>query len=120
MSLINNVPTNPTDPTKEELTNRNNARIKKIALNIYRTMQNRHESVWDMIWNNKDGLTPQEVLDSFGPDAAELFLFSSNIQTMLATAGAGYSPVDTPNEFTVNPDGTVTIGDVRVIDNPSE
>ena len=120
MSLISNIPTGPTEPTTEQLIARTNSRIKKVSLNIYKTMENRHESVWDLIWNNKDGLTPQEILDSFGSDAAELFLFSGSIQAMLASAGAGYVPVETPNEFVVNGDGTVTVGDPRVIDNPSE
>ena len=115
MSLINNVPTEPTEPTTEQLVARTNTRIKKVSLNIYKTILNRHESVWEMIWDNSNGLTPQEVLDSFGSDAAELFLFSSNIQTMLAAAGAGYVPVETPNEFVVNGDGTVTVGEPRDI-----
>ena len=64
-----------------------------------------------MIWNNGNGVSPQEVLDEMGTDAAELFTFSTSIQGMLYEADNTYISITPPYEYTINEDGTVTVGD---------
>lgn len=44
-----------------------------------------------MLWNNPKA-TPQEILDEYGSDAAALFSFSSQIQTMATAIDAGFHP----------------------------
>jgi len=119
MPLIDITPNTPIEPTKEQKLNETKSTIKNISKNMFETIVKRHQFVWDMIWDNSRGLTPQEVVDAFGSDAYELFVFSLNIQTLLAQANINYSFMSTPNEFVINPDGTVTIGELKVTEEPS-
>ena len=81
---------------------------------MYSKMLRQHQQLWDLLWNNPSGLTAQEVLDEYGSDAAQFFIISQGIQTMLVQAMTGYVPIVPPFPYVINPDGTVTIdyGDV--------
>jgi hypothetical protein len=68
-----------------------------------------HLTAFNNIWNNPD-FTPQQVLDSFGTDAARLFSDSSATQTFLAAVLDGYEPLTPTAAYTINNDGTVTVG----------
>ena len=116
MSLIDNSSNDYAEPTHEEKCAASKTRIKRMCSNIYQQMEGQHKNVWEMIWNNRRGLSPQDVLDEFGSDAKDLFIFSSSIQAMLYQANpTNYVPLETPLEYTINPNGTVTIA----TDNPS-
>lgn len=80
-----------------------NARLKEV-------MKNMHASIFNQIWNNPNA-TPQEIIDGFGADAIQLFIFSSGIQQMLAGAEADYEPLVPPYEHTISQEGVITVGD---------
>ncbi len=62
------------------------------------------------VWDNQQGLTPQEVMDALGTNAADLFQLSALLVTTVNTAKPGTLDGEQPYEFTINPDGTVTVG----------
>jgi len=80
---------------------------------LFAHLKAEHERLAQIVWNNPRGMTPQEVLDGFGADAAELFRLSSLLVQVLNEAEPGGYPYQTPNEFTINGDGTVTVGAKR-------
>jgi hypothetical protein len=55
-------------------------------------------------------MTPQEIFDLFGADSYKMFELCSEIQTMLLSVDANYQPLVPPYEYTINEDGTVTVG----------
>jgi len=75
---------------------------------LYKRIKNEHSKIFDMIWNTRD-ITPQEVLDSFGTDAQDLFTFSSSIQTLLSQVDSNYVALVPPMEYEINENGTVTV-----------
>jgi len=101
------------EPTTEEKLEATEQKVKHLCKNMFEHINNNHSLIWDLVWNNKLGFTPQEVIDTFGTDAKDLFELSDGIQTLAASACSDYVVKTTPNEYTVNPDGTVTIGEPR-------
>ena len=62
------------------------------------------------IWNNIDGLTPQQAIDLFGKDAADLFMLSNAYCMMLETyTGQPQKVMPEGWSFIFNEDGTVTV-----------
>lgn len=68
------------------------------------------KSNFDQVWNNPLGLTPQQVFDSFDTSAAQLFLIASSIQTAINTIVPNTATQTPPYNYTINQDGTVTVG----------
>jgi hypothetical protein len=85
-------------------------RIVDMSTNMFKRMKQEHARIFNMLWNNPKA-SPQEILDEYGTDAAELFSFSLQIQTMAKAIDPTYVRLVSPYEYTINPDGTVTIGD---------
>lgn len=86
---------------------------KRIAKKSYETLQGligAYGDIKTMVWNNQQGLTPQEVFDALGTNGAELFQLSGLlVQTVNAAKPGAINPAQ-PYEFTINEDGTVTVG----------
>jgi len=85
-------------------------RIVANSTGMFRRMKQEHARIFNLLWNNPKA-TPQEILDQYGTDAAELFSFSLQIQTMAKAIDPGYVPLVSPYEYTINRDGTITVGD---------
>jgi len=100
--------------TTEQKAKQDHKYICTMFRNIRDRIEEEHNIIWNIIWNNERGLTAQEVLDDFGTDAYDLFLFSNSIQSLLSEADPEYNHLVTPSEYTVNTDGTITIGTERV------
>jgi hypothetical protein len=98
------------------------SQIFKMSNSVYEHMKRQHNYIWKLIWSNRNGASPQEVLDGMGTDASELFTFSIGIQGMLYQADNTYIPMTPPYEYVINDDGTVTVGDLIPVEivNPSE
>ena len=60
------------------------------------------------LWNNPNA-TPQEILDVYWVNAAQLFITSRDIAIFINSLDPTWEPPVSPNEFTINPDGTVTV-----------
>ena len=61
-----------------------------------------------LVWQNSDGLSPQEVFDAFGTDAVELLRLSSIVKNAINAATPNVID-DIPATLTPNEDGTVTV-----------
>jgi len=100
-------------PTTADKQDRAKAHIDAIIAGCWNTMVIAQHDGIDAFWNNKDGLTPQQVADKYGTRAGALFAFNTALVTFLLTQAAARSVnviVKPPtNAFTVNQDGTVTI-----------
>jgi len=101
--------------TKAEKAFEHRKKITDISKKLYRKNENLHRQLFNMVWES-DELTPQEILDEYGTDAKDLFIFSGQIQGMLLAINPNYIALDTPNEYVINLDGTITIGDPRDIE----
>lgn len=71
--------------------------------------QSLEESV-NLIWHHAE-CTPQEVLNEFGTDAALLFQASAMVNNLIVTFDPSYSAPPATHRITINPDGTVTVGE---------
>ncbi len=69
--------------------------------------------LYQEVWQNADGLTPQQVCDALGTKAGNLFVIAGTMANALYTidpAGVG-AMVNVPSGYTatINADGTVTV-----------
>lgn len=67
------------------------------------------KDLFNQVWNHPD-LTPQQVMDAFGADAAQLFILAGGTQNYLNAIVPGTVTEVPPKAFVINEDGTVTIG----------
>ena len=106
MALIYVPPPTPT-PTPDQ------AYAQAIALStmMYTQLATNHTALFNYIWYNQDGITPQQFMDEYGVDASGLFNISSQIQYFLGTINPSYVPLSPPSNININfnPDGTVTL-----------
>lgn len=85
--------------------------IKQRSTQAFQMLKGTAMSLAQIVWANPEGLTPQEVLDAVGHDAAALFQVSSLVSQILAIAtGEAPAAVMPPGwTYTINPDGTVAV-----------
>ena len=102
-----------TEPTKAEKQARVAERILQSARQIYQQLVSSQQQGIQMLWQNGQGLTPQEVCDGLGADAAKVFELHgmmTNAIVQIATAGGIQPDITFPtNAFTINADGSVTV-----------
>lgn len=101
MSIYETPERNKLEETKSIITNTN-----VMLLNHMKTLLKNN---FDMVWNNPD-LSAQEVLDSFGSDAVTLFSDSYKLQVVIKEIDPSYNVLSPSVKYTINEDGTVTIG----------
>jgi hypothetical protein len=69
----------------------------------------------EFMWDNPQGLTPQDVCDAAGVDAGKYLTSHGALTGAITAAAAAFS--GTPDialpthAFTINPDGTATVGE---------
>jgi acyl-CoA synthetase (AMP-forming)/AMP-acid ligase II len=85
---------------KTQITESLNAGIREICV--------RFDSLFTAVWRDPR-LTPQQVFDVFGSDAASLFVFAAAIQQAVNTIAPEALPQVPLAEFAINADGTVTV-----------
>ena len=103
-------------PTTEQKQTRVNNRIKRLSVDTLNHIKAQHREMMQAVWNNPAGLTPQQVMDAFGSEAAELFQLSDQLLTMLGNVKPDdpyLAEAEAPYNYTINDDGTVTIGDKK-------
>lgn len=104
-----------TDQATRTQAQRANENLRNMAFATYRRAKGRYTSMLQDFWKDPTGLTPQQVSDALGTDAADLFHFVGNLRTfILAVNPSANIPV--PSSFgtwTINGDGTVTINSVN-------
>lgn len=94
--------------------------VRKLSQNMYQNISRQLEQSFTIVWNNSKGFTPQEVLDEFGSDAKDLFVYSAQLQQILKVVNPAYEIIEPPYDYTINADGTVTVNYPVEDDNPSE
>ena len=99
--------------TLEEKQERVAKRIKQEATNLFTGMAGTYQTLKQIVWENPAGLTPQEVFDALGSDSAQLFQLSALLVQTVNAAQPGTLDPAQPYNFTINPDGTVTVGDKK-------
>ena len=96
--------------TQQDVVAEAKKRIVGMSTAMFWRLKQEHARIFNQLWNNPKA-SPQEILDEYGTDAASLFSFSSQIQTMAASIDSSYVPVVPPYEYTIKPDGTITVGE---------
>jgi hypothetical protein len=86
-------------------------RIQKSSSFLFRQMANTYANIYTDVWVNPD-LTPQEVFDSLGASGAELLALADVLSSTVNGVVPGTIETGYPYEYTINEDGTVTIGDL--------
>ena len=79
----------------------NNASLANLIINA--------EYSFNLFWNNPSA-TPQQICDKLGTSAASAFDTSNKVFTLIISLQPSYTPPTAPLAFTINDDGTVTIG----------
>jgi hypothetical protein len=99
-----------TTTTQEQLNLKVKSEIVNCAKRGLQMTKNLHEKSFNLIWQNED---PQAILDLFGTNAAELFYASSETEALIKKRDSAYEAPTVPYEYTVNEDGTVTVGALK-------
>ena len=86
-------------------------KIQKASSFLFRQMANTYANIYTDVWVNPD-LTPQEVFDSLGTSGAELLALADVLSSTVNGVVPGTIETGYPYEYTINEDGTVTIGDL--------
>lgn len=104
----------PPDTSLAALQERTSTRILNLSRAGYDQLVRLQREGIQLVWKNRDGLTPQQVCDGLGTKAAKVFAVHAALtDALVAAQTADGIPVNvaTPTHaFTVNEDGTVTIG----------
>lgn len=69
--------------------------------------------LFNQIWNNQDGLSPQECFDGLGEDAVALLTAADLVNKMLPVLKADHVGPEAPNEIEVDKNGKVIVGKVK-------
>lgn len=73
-----------------------------------------YEVAFNDFWNNSEGVTAQEHCDALGSNAIQFFNASQATQNYILSIMPAWTPPTIPNEYVINPDGTITIGEVII------
>jgi len=86
------------------------SRVKTLVQRMVQQLVQQHRQLTRLVYKNRNKLTPQEVYDALGEDAAEVVAISWDLAAFVNTA-AGETLIDTTDlpELTLNEDGTVTV-----------
>lgn len=96
-------------PTLEQVQLQLKAELSAKLQRNFRQLLNDAQAGFNAIWNNPS-LTPQQALDAFGTDASVLFLVNQEIAEILNAIVPGSWTLEIPYNYTINQDGTVTVG----------
>jgi hypothetical protein len=77
---------------------------------LYRKNNKEHKKMFKSIWCN--GVTSQDLFTDYGTGAEDLFIVSEKLQDLLLFINPDYEVLVPPCEYIINPDGTVTVGDL--------
>lgn len=97
--------------TTEQKQDRVKTQIARKSYETFQGMIGSYNDIKERVWNNPQGLSPQEVFDALGTNSAELFQLSALLVATVNSAAPDTLDGSQPYAFTVNGDGTVTVGD---------
>ena len=109
MSIL--VPTTSAPPPARNIANT----LREVTAQTYAHLCSTQRRGIALVWEGRDGATPQEVCDELGTDAVKIFITHGALTQLLVTLATidGIAPnISLPEKmFTFNPDGTITILD---------
>jgi hypothetical protein len=97
---------NTIEKTQEELNKEVANEFVTYLNNVVQGTDNRIKSLASMFWAN-----PVVISEALGSDAVKLFQLLGSLEGLLGAYDSDYVPFVVPYEYTINQDGTVTIGD---------
>ncbi len=99
----------PIEITHEEKLKRHLSELSTISSKTVDIIVERLEKILKGFWEHPD-FTPQECFDFYGNEAYKLFQESNDTIAFIQKYRPGYFPAVNITAFTINQDGTVTIG----------
>lgn len=109
MPLIIHTP-EPSEMSLDEKKAACRATIEQLISTQFSMVVRNFKQVYNIVWFSKD-LTPQDVMDALGTDAAQLFQIASIMRTAANTISPNSIELLPLKPITLNKDGTVTIGE---------
>lgn len=91
-------------------------RVSRQSQQTFQGLRNTYTEIFNSMWNNRQGLTPQEAFDALGTEAGELFKFAGIMLATLEAAKPGSTddlPKGDTSKYTINQDGTVSVVEQR-------
>ena len=76
--------------------------------------KNNYQRLFDMIWTTS--VHPQDFFDVLGSQAVTIFQTAQKVVMHIMDLEPTYVPPSAPYEFTIENDGTVTVGDKIIIE----
>jgi hypothetical protein len=87
-----------------------NAKITQLMTLHFTMGKNTVTNAFNEIWNNPQGLTPQQVFDSLNTNAGSFLTLLNSIISALNAIIPGSINLTAPHSTTINDNGTVTVG----------
>ena len=81
-----------------------------IANDMYKKLALSYIEGARIIWQNDDGLNPQQAIDSLGNDAVAFLTLATQVAALVNNASPGTINFSAPMSTTLNEDGTVVFG----------
>lgn len=107
---------NTIEKTQEELNKEVANDFVTYLNNVVQGTDNRIKSLANMFWAN-----PVAINEALGNETVKLFQLLGSLESLLGAYDDSYVPFVVPYEYTINQDGTVTIGDkINVEENITE
>lgn len=102
----------PATLTLEQKQSQLAGQIENDINNCFRNILSTMGRIFDRIWKNQDGLTPQQAFDSFGGNGAQLCLLFEDIKAFIVKHAPTVQLPSAPKPVTVNEQtGVVTVGE---------
>jgi len=103
MSIVDTTITNTATPAQAA-----HDRIIEINTALYQTCVSSLAEIVTILGGG-DGYAPQDVLDTFGTDAASLYKDAYLLIQLILSSNPSYVPPPSMFAYTINDDGTVTV-----------
>ena len=96
-------------PSLEEKKKRCKARLISIGKNVLDSLTTAHGLAVETVWNNRLGLTPEQVGEALGSDGQQLFGMLVALREFVEAVQPGHIDYEMPGTVTPKPDGTLTL-----------
>jgi hypothetical protein len=85
-------------------------RLDQRVNGLFNYLEQEFNNLMQEFWENSAGLTPQQVFDAYGTDAAQWFALANDLANMMNAIVPNTVDPTPPLPYTINPDGTVKVG----------
>lgn len=99
------------EQTIEEKQAQEKVLIQQMLTNSVKSLSFETVQVFDKVWKNEAGLSPQQVFSAFGTDAGTLHSMLGTIQNLVNSVSPGSLDLVEPKVVHVNQDGSVTVAE---------